>query len=139
RRSSDRGLAKMLGLDVAEESTLRWTEGRPESIRYDFQQDVAFKSKHRHAEFDWNGLRVHMVDGKSDERYPLVPHAVDRHALTLALAADLARQANRFEYKVATRDELEDVRYTRCGEQVRISVPAGTYSTECLERVREKR
>jgi hypothetical protein len=133
------GLAKMAGLDVVEESTVRWVDGRPQSIRYDFRQDVAFRSKHRHADFDWAQQRVHMVDGKSDLVYPLAPYSVDRHALTLALAADLSRRASRFEYKVASRDEIEDVRYTRCGERVEVTVPAGTFATECLERVREKR
>jgi hypothetical protein len=133
------GLAKMAGLDVAEESTVRWVDGRPETLRYDFRQDVAFKSKHRHAEFDWEQERVHMVDGKSDVFYAWVPFSIDRHALTLALAADLSRKSNLFEYKVASRDEIEDVRYTRCGDRIEVTVPAGTFSTECLERVREKR
>ncbi len=133
------GLAKMAGLDVAEESTVRWVDGRPETIHYDFRQDVAFKSRARHGEFDWNARQVHMVDGKSDARYALVPYAVDRHALTLALAADLSRQASRFDYKVAMKDAIEDVSYTRCGDDVSLTVPAGTFSTRCLERVREKR
>lgn len=133
------GLAKMAGLDVAEESTVRWVDGRPETIHYDFRQEVAFKNRARHGEFDWKTNQVHMVDGKSDARYALVPYAVDRHALTLALAADLARQSTRFDYKVAMKDAIEDVSYTRCGDDVSLTVPAGTFSTSCLERVREKR
>ena len=131
-------LARMAGLDVAEESVLRWNDARPETIRYDFRQDMAFKNKHRHGEFDWNRAEVHMVEGKSDARYGLVPFTIDRHALNVALAADLARHAGTFDYKVATKDAIEDVRYTPCGE-VRLTVPAGSFSTRCLERVRKKR
>ncbi len=131
-------LAKMAGLDVAEESVLRWNDSRPETIRYDFRQDVAFKNKHRHGEFDWNADEVHMVDGKSDARFALVAYTIDRHALTIALAADLSRHAETFSYKVATKDALEDVSYTACGE-AKLNVPAGSFSTRCLERVRKKR
>ena len=131
-------LAKLAGLDVAEESTVRWTEGRPETISYDFRQDLAFKSRSRHGEFDWNARQVHMVDGKSDVRYELVPYTIDRHALTLALASDLSRNSHRFEYKVAHKNAIEDVNYTECGESS-VTVPAGTFATRCLERVREAR
>lgn len=131
-------LAKMAGLDAAEESVLRWNEGRPETMRYDFRQDLAFKNKRRHGEFDWNAGEVHMIDGKSDARFGLVPFAIDRHALTIALAADLSRHAETFSYQMATKDALEEVSYTACGE-VKLIVPAGTFATRCLERVRKKR
>jgi hypothetical protein len=131
-------LARMAGLDVAEESVVRWVDGRPESVHYDFRQDVAFKKKRRHGEFDWNANAVHMVDGNNDARYDLVPFAVDRHALTLALASDLSRNATQFDYKVAMKDAIEDVHYTPC-TNAKLTVPAGTFSTRCLERVRAKR
>ena len=131
-------LAKLAGLDVSEESVLRWTDGRPETIRYDFRQEVAFKNKQRHGEFDWSAGQVHMVEGKSDARFDLVPHAIDRHALTIALASDLSSHAESFSYKVATKDAIEDVTYTSCGEAT-VSVPAGSFATRCLERVRTKR
>ena len=46
------GLAKMSGLDVLEESTVRWIDGKPETLRYEFTQEVAFGDKHRLGEFD---------------------------------------------------------------------------------------
>lgn len=131
-------LAQMAGLDVAEESVVRWVDGRPETIGYDFRQEVAFKNRRRHGEFDWDAGQVHMVDGKSDVRYGLVPYTIDRHALTLALASDLSRDSDQFDYKVAHKTAIEDVRYTACG-QAELTVPAGKFSTRCLERVREKR
>ena len=132
------GLAKMSGLDVLEESSVRWIDGKPETLRYEFTQEVAFGDKHRLGEFDHANQQVRMIDGKSDARYPLVPWTIERHALTLALAADLSRDATTFEYKVAGKKGIEDVRYTRCGTQ-NLSVPAGNFEASCLERVREKR
>lgn len=132
------GLAQMAGLDVSEESVISWVDGRPQTIRYDFHQDVAFKKKQRHGNFDWNAMEVHMVDGKSDEHYALMPYAIDRHALTLAIAADLSRGATSFDYKVATRDKIDDVSYTRCAD-TRLLVPAGSFDTRCLQRLRKKR
>src|SRR5690606_16612935 len=59
-------------------------------------------------------------------------------ALTLALAADLSRQATTFDYKVAMKDAIEDVRYLPC-KDVTLRLPAGSFDTRCLERARSKR
>ena len=85
------GLASLAGLDVVEESRLRWRDGRPETLAYDFRQKAALRSKRRHGEFDWAQREVRMVDGDSDARYALVDGTVDRHAVTVALVADLAK------------------------------------------------
>lgn len=132
------GLAKIAGLDVVEESHVRWRDGNPETLVYDFQQNAAFKSRRRHAEFDWPGGEVRMRDGDSDARYGLVAGMIDRHAVTLALASDLMRGQTRFDYKVAAKDGIEDIRYTDCG-RTEVQVPAGSYSTNCLERIRARR
>ena len=132
------GLARLAGLDVVEESTLRWRDGRLETVAYDFRQETALRNKRRHAEFDWTRREVHMTDGDSNARYALVDGTIDRHAVTLALINDLARDQPGYAYEVASKDAIETVRYTSCGEQ-RVSVPAGDYATRCLERVRDKR
>ncbi len=132
------GLAKMAGLDVVEESILRWQDDRPETVRYDYRQDAAFKQRQRHAEFDWAAQQVHMIDGDSDQRYAIPPGTLDRHALTVALINDVAKADARFAYPIAGKDSVEDFEYVRCGK-ARISVPAGSYETECLERKRSKR
>lgn len=132
------GLARMAGLDVVEESRLRWRGERPETLAYDFRQEAALRSKRRSATFDWSRNEVHMRDGDSDVRYALVDGTVDRHALTMALVNDLARGVAPSTYKVAMKDAIEDVRYIDCGT-VGVTVPAGRYDTRCLERKREKR
>ncbi len=132
------GLASLAGLDVVEESRLRWRDGRPESLAYDFRQTAALRSRHRHAEFDWNHREVHMRDGDSDARYALVDGTVDRHALTLALVTDLVNGVTPAPYAVAMKEAIEEVRYDDCGAAA-VAVPAGRYATRCLERRRARR
>ncbi len=132
------GLARLAGLDVVEESIVRWRGGRPETIHYEFNQQTAVRNKRRRAEFDWDRREVHMADGDSKARYALLDGTIDRHAVTLAIVNDLIGARTGFDYAVAMKDAIETVRYTDCGEQ-RVRVPAGEYDTRCLERVREKR
>ncbi len=132
------GLAKLAGLDVTEESTLRWRDGVPETTRYDFQQDAAFSSKERHAEIDWVNNQVDMKDNDTRASYDTVPGMIDRHAVVLALANDLARHRDTFEYKVAMKDGVEDFRYEKLPNAT-LKVPAGSYDTVALQRKRGPR
>ena len=65
-----------------------------------------------------------------------MPGLVDRHAVTLAIAADLKRGAQSFDYKVAVKDHVEDMRYERGGNET-LNVPAGTFDTVLMRRVGE--
>lgn len=132
------GLAKLAGLDVTEESTLRWRDGVPETVRYDFQQDAAFSSKERHAEIDWATNQVDMKDNDKRASYDAMPGMIDRHAVVLALANDLARGNKSFEYKVAMKDGVEDFRYDRLPNAT-LDVPAGSYNAVALQRKRGPR
>ena len=132
------GLAKLAGLDVSEESTVRWRDGVPETTQYDFQQDAAFSSKDRHAEIDWTSNRVAMDDNGKKASYDTVPGLIDRHAVVLALANDLARHRDSFDYKVAMKDGIEDFRYEKLANAT-LKVPAGSYDTVALQRTRGPR
>lgn len=132
------GLAKLAGLDITEESTVRWQDGRPETLSYDFRQDASFSKRSRHAEFDWNAGTVAMQENDDRASYAAVPGMVDRHAVVLALANDLARRNDSFDYKVAMKDGVEDFRYVRHAN-AKLTVPAGSYDTVSLERKRGPR
>lgn len=132
------GLAKLAGLDVTEESVVRWNDGSPETVRYDFKQDAAFSKRNRHAEIDWNAGSVAMQDNKDRANYATVPGLVDRHAVVLSLANSLARKSEKFDYKVAMKDGVEDFQYSRSGN-AKLSVPAGDYDTVALVRKRGQR
>ena len=128
------GLAKLAAVHIVETSRFRWKDGRPEAIEYDYRQDSALKSRTRHAVFSGNEASVE--EGGDSFHYAIVPGLIDRHAVTLALAGDLKRDAKTFDYKVAVKDHVEDMRYERAGNES-LSVPAGTFETVLMRRVGE--
>jgi hypothetical protein len=128
------GLARLAGIHVVETSHFRWRDGRPEAIDYDYRQESALKDRTRHAEFGSGEARVE--EGGKTFRYAIVPGLVDRHAVTLAIANDLRRGATTFDYKVAVKDRVEDMRYERVGEES-VDVPAGTFRATLMRRVGE--
>jgi hypothetical protein len=128
------GLAKIAGVHIVETSRFRWHDGRPEAIEYDYKQDSALKSRTRHAAF--GDGEAHVEEGGETFRYALVPGLVDRHAVTLAIAGDLKRGAQSFDYKVAVKDHVEDMRYERAGDE-NLKVPAGTFDVIQMRRVGE--
>lgn len=128
------GLAKLAGIHIVETSRFRWHDGRPEAIEYSYKQDSALKNRTRHASFA-NG-QVEVEEGGETFRYAIVPGLVDRHAVTLAIATDLKRNAQAFDYKVAVKDHVEDMRYERGGNES-LNVPAGTFDTVLMRRVGE--
>jgi hypothetical protein len=128
------GLAKLAGIHIVETSHFRWKNGRPEAIDYDYRQDSAIRSRTRHATFASGQAEVE--EGGETFRYAVVPGLVDRHAVTLAIAMDLKRGANAFDYKVAVKDHVEDMRYERAGTES-LDVPAGTFDAVLMRRVGE--
>jgi hypothetical protein len=127
------GLAKIAGVHIVETSRFRWKNGRPEALVYDYRQDDALKQRVRHAEFDWKANEARVREGKGDFRYALAPGTIDRQSVTLAIAADLMRNASTFDYKVAVKDHIEDMRYQR-GENETLTVPAGEFKTVVMRR-----
>lgn len=131
------GLAKLAGVHVVETSRFRWKDGRPEGLVYDYRQDAAFKSRTRHADFDWDAGQVHVREGKEDFRYAITPGVIDRQTVALAIANDLMHGATSFDYKVAVKDRVEVMHYVR-GPTQTLSVPAGDFETTLLmQRPRE--
>jgi opacity protein-like surface antigen len=127
------GMAKLAGVHIVETSRFRWKDGHPEALAYDYRQDAAFKQKIRHAGFDWQAGEVHVTEGDGDFRYPIAAGIIDRQAVTLALASDLVRGATNFDYKVAVKDRIEAMRYTRAANET-LKVPAGEYATVLMQR-----
>lgn len=126
------GLAKLAGIRIVETSRFHWQDGRPVALAYDYRQDGAFKQRTRRATFDWKTKEV-LVDESGEHRYATVPGLIDRQSVTLALAADLLRGATNFDYSVAVKDRVEEMRYVRGAEET-LNVPAGTYRTVVLQR-----
>jgi hypothetical protein len=130
------GLAKLAGIHIQETSRFRWHEDRPEAIDYEYRQDSAVKSRVRHAAFDQKAGQAVIEEGGETYRYATAPGLIDRHAVTLALATDLKRGAPSFDYKVAVKDRIEDMRYERAASE-KVSVPAGEFDTVLMRRIGE--
>ncbi|MCK9538372.1 DUF3108 domain-containing protein [Dokdonella sp.] len=128
------GLARLAGLHVVESTRLRWNEGRPEALSYDYRQSGGFRQRTRHADFDWASGTVTMRHGDTRHSYATVPGLIDRQTVTLAIMADLARGARRFDYKVATKTRVDELRYQR-GATATVTVPAGSFEAVAVERL----
>jgi hypothetical protein len=127
------GLAKLAGIHIVETSRFRWKDGKPEALAYDYKQEGAFKQRTRHADFDWKTNEVRVSEGGQDFRYPIAAGIIDRQAVTLAIASDLVHGANAFEYKVAVKDRIEPMHYTR-GPVETLKVPAGEFKAQLMQR-----
>lgn len=131
-----RGLAGLAGASVEEHSEFTWHDGRPQLLRYRYHQDVAFRTRERTLALGADG-RIDSRDG--DRRHDLAfePGTMDRHAVVVAMRADLARGARgELRYRVANRDDVEWQRY-RIGNAERIEAPGGALEALRVERVRE--
>lgn len=127
------GLAKLAGIHIVETSRFRWKNGRPEALSYDYRQTGAFKQRTRHADFDWKNGSAHVTEGGDEFHYPITPGVIDRQSVTLAIGGDLTRGAKAFDYKVAVRDRVEDMRYLRDKQEV-LNVPAGEFAAVLVRR-----
>jgi hypothetical protein len=95
------GLARLAGIHIVETSRFRWHDGRPEAVEYSYKQDSAIRKRTRHASF--SSGEVEVEEGGQTFRYAIVPGLVDRHAVTLAIAMDLKRNAQAFDYRSPSR------------------------------------
>lgn len=128
------GLARLAGLGVVDDSRLRWRDGHPETLSWDYRQSGGLRQRTRHADFDWANGTVTMRHGEQTRTYPTVPGLIDRQTVTIALMADLARGAEHFDCKVATKARVDELRYRR-GEPATVTVPAGRFEAVAVERV----
>lgn len=132
------GLAALLGADIRERSVFRWRDGRPELIAYSYRQKAAWKNRQRTLDVDAAHATIASRDGERNHTLALEAGVMDRHAVVVALAAEVARgDEAALEFRVADKDEVETHRYRRAGRE-RVRTPAGRFEAERVERVREK-
>jgi len=127
------GMAKLVGLDVHEQSTFRWNAGKPEGVHYDYRQDAAIKHKARSIDFDWQAQQAHVRDNGKAIDYALAPNTIDRSTVAVALGMYLAGGTREATLNVAQKDHLEQQRFAAQGEE-KITVPAGTFQAIRVER-----
>ena len=130
------GMAKLLGLDVREDSKFALRDGKLQGLRYDYRQDAAIKHKQRTTDFDASAGQIRVRDNGKDYRYPLVDGAIDRSAVAIALGLALADSATSATLPVAVRDRVEMQQYAVQGK-VSIAVPAGKFEATEIDRADE--
>lgn len=126
------GLAALLGASVSETSTFRWVGDLPQGVSYDYVMNTGINQKHRRVHFDWATHTI-KVDDKGTFQFPTRPGTMERHTVTLALAAGLAAGKSDLTLPVAVRDRIEMQHYAAHGKQT-LTVPAGTFDATRVNR-----
>ena len=127
------GMAKLLGLNVREESTFRWTDGKPQGLHYDFKQDAAIKSKRREIDFDWHANEARVRDNGKNFAYAIPPGAIDRSTVAIALGQAVASGRHDAMLPVVAKDHVEQQTFATRGEE-KVDVPAGSFEAVRVER-----
>ncbi|MBS0438539.1 MAG: DUF3108 domain-containing protein [Proteobacteria bacterium] len=127
------GMAKLLGLDVREDSTFTLRDGKLQGLRYRYEQDATFKHKQRSVDFDTSTMQIHVRDNGKDFRYALVDGAIDRSAVAVALGLALADGATSVTLPVAVRDRIETQQFS-AHAKTPIEVPAGKFDATQIDR-----
>ena len=127
------GKARLLGIDVREESVFRWNGGKPQSVVYDYRQSSMIKSRTRHIEFDASTQQAHSQENKDRFTYATPPGTTDRGTLQLLLATAVIEGAHEIDVPVAVRDRAEQQRYAVAKNEA-IQVPAGSFTATRVER-----
>ena len=131
------GMAKLLGLDVREESVFNVHDRTLQGLRYDYRQDAAIKHKQRHMDFDWPAGLVRVRDNGKNFQYAVVPGCIDRSAVAVALGLAVADGAKAITLPVAVRDRVEQQHYAVRGEE-KIQLAQGSFITIVVERTDTK-
>ncbi|MDE1884755.1 MAG: DUF3108 domain-containing protein [Xanthomonadaceae bacterium] len=127
------GMARLLGLDVREDSTFALREGQLQGLRYSYEQDAAIRHKRRRIDFDWNAQQIRVHDNGKDFRYAPRPGTIDRSTVAVALGIALANGETSITLPVAVRDRVEMQRYAASGTAP-ISLPAGKFDAIEIDR-----
>jgi len=131
-----KGMASLLGLDVAEKSSFRWNDGQPQGLNYTYSQEAAVKSRRRSTQFDWNAREAHSDDGKDSWIAPLRGNAMDRSLVTVALMSVLKSGATTATFPVVDKDHVGEQRYD-IGRRESLSLPAGSIDAVRVDRLRD--
>lgn len=131
------GLAGLTSATIDERSLLRWRDGAPETVRWNYRQKVAWKTRERGLEVDAGARRMEHHD--KDKRWSLAyqPGVLDRSAITIALMQDLAGgRSGELRYLVPDKDELKYWLF-RTGASERLDTRLGVQTGVRVERIRD--
>jgi len=132
------GLASIAGVEIVESSTLRWRDGKPETLDYRFRQEAAWKKRERDVRVDAERGRIVSRDKDKSHDFAYRPYAIDRQVVALAMANDFINGTTRgkLTYRVVDRDRFGPQTYRVIGEET-VQTPAGAQPAVRLERRRK--
>lgn len=130
-----KGLASLAGVEIDERSEFRWTDGRPETLRYSFDQEMRFKSKKRSLMVMPNAQRVSGRDGDGEYNLDFEPGLLDRNLVVLALAGDVERELKEIDYRIADKRKIDTNQYQVAGSE-KIVTARGALDAIRVERIR---
>lgn len=131
------GIAAIAGVEIIERSVLRWNEGKPETIDYNFDQKTGFKNKQRSVHVNSQSKRVDSQDKEKSFVLKYETGVLDRHAVTVAVMQDLSEgKRGDLLYPVADRDEMQTHLYRVIGNE-KMQTSMGTLNSVKVQRIRE--
>jgi hypothetical protein len=131
------GMAALVGVDINENSILRWNGDQPETIDYRFSQKAAWSSKQRSVKVDAASGHITSVD--KDKSYSLAyqPGVLDQNSINVALINDLAAgKRGDLVYTVVNKGALSTQRYRVAGA-VDLPTALGNQHAIKVERIRD--
>ena len=132
------GLASLAGVEIVESSTLRWRDGKPETLEYRYRQEAAWKKRERDVRVDAERGRILSREKDKSHDFDYRPYAIDRQVVALAMANDLSKDGKRekLTYRVVDRDRFGPQTYRVLGEE-NVATPSGAQPAVRLERTRK--
>ncbi|MBE1158812.1 DUF3108 domain-containing protein [Dyella acidiphila] len=126
------GLAAALGANSSDVTRFRWNNNAPETESYR-STVVAFKTKQRSMQVNWNSKQVSVDEGKGSSSYAAQPGMVDRNTLPFALGMALRSGSQNVSLPVGVRQRVEQQQFKVQGAEA-VQVPAGSFHAERITR-----
>lgn len=132
----ERGMAALAGFKLSQTMEFRWRDGHPQPLRSRYDQQATMANRKVDVDYDWSRNSYKLVDRKGEHRHDFSDDISDRYGSPVALAARLAAGDTDFTLMVAYPDGPREWRFKVTGEET-ITVPAGTFQTVRVERIRD--
>ncbi|MEO8742934.1 MAG: DUF3108 domain-containing protein, partial [Lysobacteraceae bacterium] len=131
------GVAALAAASVSEHSDVRDDHGMLETQRYRYRMSSLLKTRERSIEVNAASGNIIGIDKGRAQEFPMQPGVLDRQAVTLAIAQDLASgKRGTLTYNIADSKHVDAQRY-QVGKEETVRVPAGAIRTINVTRLRD--
>lgn len=131
------GIAAIAGVEINERSSIRWNDGKPETLGYSFSQKAGWKDKQRRITVNAQNKTIVSEDKEKTYNLKYQSGVLDRHAITVAIMQDLLQgKRGDLVYPVADRDELNNQLYRVSGNE-KLDTALGSLNSVKVQRIRE--